>query len=70
MDADGLLRGGDGLNSSRNFDCFVFATLLLRASGMGFSSSGFFVDVLAAACEFVMLYRLAGIGVSSLSVGG
>ena len=55
--------GGDGLNSSRNLDVLVSATLLLRANGAGAVSNRVSADSLDSP------YRCTGLGVSSLSVG-
>jgi hypothetical protein len=69
IESDGviLFRGGEGLNSSRNFDFLVTATLFLRASEPGVASNG---SVAAIDCTIVRLdgsYRDAARGVSSLS---
>jgi hypothetical protein len=69
VDAVIFFLGGEGLNSSRNFDFFVSATLFFRASGAGAASRDVSIAASCEASKYVTPYRCAGRGVSSLSVG-
>jgi hypothetical protein len=71
MDADCVIFffGGDGLNSSRNLEVLVSATLFLRASGAGTANSDGLIAWPVTVARLVRPCRLAGLGVSSLSVG-
>ena len=71
IDVDGVIffRGGEGLNSSRNFDFFVSATLFLRTNWAGAVSRTVSAEASCAATKFVTPYLCVGLGVSSLSVG-
>jgi len=71
IDADCVIffLGGDGLNSSRNLEVLVSATLFLRASGAGGARSEGSIGWPVTVARLVRPCRLAGLGVSSLSVG-
>lgn len=71
IDVEGVILffGGEGLNSSRNFDLFVSATLFLRAKGAGAASSEESTLVSRGVLKSIAPYCLAGRGVSSLSTG-
>jgi hypothetical protein len=66
MPAVDFLRGGDGLNSSRNFDFFVFATLLLRATDDAVRRVSL-ADMRLSAWKLVNPYRFTTFGVSPCS---
>lgn len=71
IDADCVVffLGGDGLNSSRNLEVLVSATLFLRASGAGGARSVGSIVWPVTVARLIRPCRLAGLGVSSLSVG-
>jgi len=71
MDEDcvGFFFGGDGLNSSRNLEIFVSATLFLRANGPDTVGSEGSAEYPVTSVSLVPPCRFIGRGVSSLSVG-